>query len=101
MLPNRFMTPKAALLSAPITTNATTAINVGSGAIFAGILVNTAGSAWTAQVYSGNPSSGGTLVATIPITEVGPVDSPQLQCTGGLYIVTSGTTPGSVTVAFH
>ena len=101
MLPSTFMGPKAALLSAPITTNTTTTINVGSGAIFAGLLVNTAGSAWVTSIYDGNPSSGGGLLATIPISEVGPIESPLLQCTGGLYVVTSGTTPGSITVAFH
>lgn len=93
--------PRGAQVSAPITTSATTLINAGSNAIFAGLLVNTAGSAWNAEIYNGNPASGGVLLATIAADTVGPVASPLLQCPNGLYVVTAGTTAGSVNVAYY
>ena len=96
-----WMKPKGAQVSAPIITSTTTLINIGSGVIFSGLLVNTAGSAWNAQIYNGNPASGGVLLATIPCNAVGPVASPLLNCPNGLYVVTAGTTAGSVNVAFY
>jgi hypothetical protein len=93
--------PVGAQLSAAITSNATTTINVGSKAVFAGLVVTTAGSAWNAEIYNGNPSSGGTLLATIPCDTQGVIASPYLRCPQGLYVVTSGTTAGSVSVAFY
>ena len=93
--------PVGAQLSAAITSNATTTINVGSKAVFAGLSVNTAGSAWNAEIYNGNPSSGGSLLATIPCNTQGVIPSPLLRCPQGLYVVTSGTTAGSVSVAFY
>lgn len=102
-MPQHFpwMQPKGAHLSAAITTSATTEINSGSGSIFAGLSVATAGSAWNAEIYNGNPSSGGVLLATIACDTVGVVPSPLLNCPNGLYVVTAGTTPGSVSVAFY
>ena len=96
-----FMKPHGSTQSSPVTTNATTTINIGSGAIFQGVIVNTAGTAWQAEVYSGNPSSGGVLLATIPCNTVGPIASPSCACPGGLYVVTSGTTPGNLTVCYN
>ncbi len=94
-------TPIGAQVSAAIDSNATTLINSGKGAVFSGILVGTAGSAWEAAIYNGNPSSGGTLLTTISANAVGPVVSPLLRCPQGLYVVTSGTTAGSLTVAYY
>ena len=93
--------PVGAQLSAAITSNTTTMINVGSKAVFAGLSVNTAGSAWNAEIYNGNPASGGSLLATIPCNTQGVIPSPLLRCPQGLYVVTSGTTAGSVSVAFY
>lgn len=90
--------PLGAQVSAAITTNATTQI---SGRVFSGILVGTAGSAWNAEIYNGNPASGGTLLTTISADAVGPVACPILACPQGLYVVTSGTTAGSLTVAYY
>ena len=96
-----WMKPKGAQLSPAIITNATTLINSGSGAVFAGLSVATAGSAWNAEIYNGNPTSGGVLLTTIACDTVGPVATPLLQCPNGLYVVTAGTTAGSVAIAFY
>jgi hypothetical protein len=88
-------------LSAAITTNATTTINSGNAAVFVGASVGTAGSAWTAAVYNGNPTSGGVLLATLSGDAVGPVVSPPLACPNGLYVVTAGTTAGSIQIAYE
>lgn len=93
--------PLGAQVSAAITTNTTTNVANGALAVFAGILVNTAGSAWNVEIYNGNPSSGGVLLATISADTVGPVASPLLRCPNGLYVVTSGTTAGSINVAYY
>ena len=93
--------PLGAQISAAITTNATTSIASGASTVFSGILVGTAGSAWNAEIYNGNPASGGTLLTTISADAVGPVACPILACPQGLYVVTSGTTPGSLTVCFY
>ena len=90
--------PLGAQVSAAITTNDTTQI---SGKKFAGILVGTAGSAWNAEIYNGNPANGGTLLTTISADAVGPVSCPLLACPQGLYVVTSGTTAGSLTVCYY
>lgn len=88
-------------LSPDITTNATTTINSGDAAVFVGASVGTAGSAWTAAIHNGNPSSGGVLLATLSGDAVGPVVSPPLACPNGLYVVTSGTTAGSIQIAYE
>ena len=93
--------PLGAQISSAITTNATTVVNTGSNAVFSGLLVGTAGSAWNAEIYNGNPSSGGTLLTTISADAVGPVACPLLGCPQGLYVVTSGTTAGSLTVCYY
>ena len=88
-------------LSAAITTNATTTINSGDAAVFVGASVGTAGSAWTAAIYNGDPSGSGVLLATLSGDAVGPVVSPPLACPNGLYVVTSGTTAGSIQIAYE
>lgn len=93
--------PIGTQVSAAITTNATTEINSGSNAVFSGLLVGTAGTAWNAAIYNGNPTSGGTLLVTIGANAVGPVACPLLACPQGLYVVTSGTTPGSLTICYY
>ena len=98
---HNFKNPNGAQVSSPIATNTTTLINSGSGSTFAGALVNAAGSGWTAEIYNGNPASGGVLLTTIPGDTVQPVPSPYLRCPNGLYVVTAGTTAGSLNVAFY
>ena len=93
--------PLGAQVSAAISTNTTTEINGGKNAVFSGILVGTAGSAWNAEIYNGNPASGGILLVTISADAVGPVACPLLGCPQGLYVVTSGTTAGSLTVCYY
>ena len=93
--------PLGAQISSAITTNATTVVNTGSNAVFSGLLVGTAGSAWNAAIYNGNPASGGVLLATLSADAVGPVVSPPLACPNGLYVVTSGTTAGSIQIAYE
>ena len=88
-------------LGAAISTNTTTTINSGDAAVFVGASVGTAGSAWTAAIYNGNPASGGVLLATLSGDAVGPVVSPPLACPNGLYVVTSGTTAGSIQIAYE
>ena len=90
-----------AQLSAAITTNATTLINQGSGAIFAGAVVATAGSAWTLEIYNGNPTSGGVLLTTISSSKPGGLTSPLLACPQGLYVETSNITAGSLSVCYY
>ena len=96
-----FMQPKPSQLSPAITANATTLINSGSGDIFNGVIVNTAGTFWTIEAYNGNPASGGRLLGTFSGDTVGPVLSPAINCKNGLYVTTSGTTPGSVVVCYN
>jgi len=77
-----------------ITTNASTQVKTGTG-IFFGFSVNTAGSAWTATVYDGTDTSG-KLLYTIDLNTVGPVVTPPTIFNTGLFVVTAGTTAGSV-----
>ena len=93
--------PRGAQLSAAITTNTTTTVNLGSGAIFAGAVVATAGSARNLEIYNGNPGSGGVLLVTVSADATGPINSPLLSCPQGLYVVSAGTTPGSAQIAFY
>ena len=93
--------PVGAQLSAAITTNATTVVNQGTGAIFSGAVVATAGSAWTLEIYNGNPTSGGVLLVTLSADAVGPITSPLLRCPQGLYVVSAGTTAGSAQIAYY
>ena len=93
--------PVGAQLSAAITTNVTTLVNQGSGAIFAGAVVATAGSAWNLEIYNGNPTAGGVLLVTLSADAVGPITSPLLRCPQGLYVVSAGTTAGSAQIAYY
>lgn len=96
-----FMQPKPSSLSPAIISNTTTLISIGSGCVFNGLLIGVAGTSWTIQAFNGNPSSGGRLLGTFSGDVVGPVISPMLACPNGLYVVTSGTTPGSVVVCYN
>ncbi len=93
--------PRGAQISAAITTNTTTLINSGKNAVLAGLLVATAGTAWTAEIYNGNPTSGGVLLVTLSGDAVGAVPTPLLACPQGLYVVTAGTTAGNLTIAYY
>lgn len=93
--------PIGAQVSAAITTNATTLINAGPQAILAGYTVTSAGSAWTIQFYNGNPGSGGVALTPALTIAVGVIPTIHYRAPKGLYAVTAGTTPGSLTVAFY
>jgi hypothetical protein len=93
--------PLGAQVSAAITTNATTMVASGTRGVFSGLLVNTAGSAWVVQVYDGDPAGSGVLLVTLSGDTAGAVLSPLLRCPSGVYIVTSGTTAGSLNVAYY
>ncbi len=90
--------PLGAQVSSAIDSNTTTQI---PGRVFAGLLVGTAGDAWEAAIYNGNPASGGTLLVTLSADTVGAVPCPLLACPQGLYIETSGTTAGSLTATYY
>lgn len=77
-----------------ITANASTQVKTGTGILF-GLSVNTAGSAWTASIYDGT-STAGQLLYTVDLNTVGPVVFPPTIFNTGLFIVTAGTTAGSV-----
>lgn len=77
-----------------ITTNASTQVKTGPG-ILMGLSVNTAGSSWTATIYDGTSTSG-TLLYTVDLNTVGPIIFPNTIFNTGLFIVTAGTTAGSV-----
>ena len=77
-----------------ITTNADTQVKTGPGILF-GFSVNTAGSAWTAAVYDGTSASG-KLLYTLSLDTPGPIVTPPTIFNTGLFIVTAGTTAGSV-----
>lgn len=92
--------PLGANVSPAITTNATTSINVGRKSVLSGYISTNAGSAWTVQFFNGNPGSGGiALGPAIPVV-AGFAALPLLGTPLGLYAVTAGTTPGSLTVAY-
>ncbi len=93
--------PLGAQVSAAITTNTTTTINTGSGSVLAGYIVNNAGSAWTVQFYNGVPGSGGVALGPAITAAVGFFELPKLGAPNGLYVVTAGTTAGSLTVAYY
>ena len=89
--------PLGAALSTAITTNTNTQIKTGPG-VLTGLSVITAGTAWTATIYDGTSASG-TELAVVDLNTVGPITFPVLRFTTGLFIVTAGTTAGSVKVA--
>ena len=84
----------AAHVGTAITTNASTQVKKGPG-ILMGLSVNTAGSAWEATIYDGTSASG-TLLYTVSLDTVGPITFPMTIFNTGLFILTSGTTAGSV-----
>lgn len=80
-----------------IISNATTLIRSGTGGILRGITVNNAGSTWVITIYDD--------ITAVAAHKVGTITSPLQQeylydaaLTNGLTIVTSGTTPGDITV---
>ena len=89
--------PLGAPLSAAITTNASTQVKTGGGVLL-GLSVLTAGSAWAATIYDGT-STAGLELATVALDAVGPIAFPPLRFVTGLFVVTAGTTAGSVKVA--
>lgn len=84
----------AAHIGSAITANANTQVKTGAGILY-GLSVNTAGSAWVATIYDGTSASG-TLLYTVDLNAVGPIVTPPTIFNIGLFIVTSGTTAGSV-----
>jgi hypothetical protein len=84
-----------------INSNATTVLKVGVGPLQS-ITVNNAGSAWTVQVFDNTsanaPAIAGSTAFTVPAA--GSNLRYNAHFNTGLTIVTSGTTPGSLTVTF-
>lgn len=85
-------------LSSAITTNTGTQVKTTGGTLM-GVIVNTAGTSWTATLYDGTSSSG-TLLGTVSLNAVGPISFPGLGFKTGLFVQPAGTTPGSFTVAY-
>jgi hypothetical protein len=84
---------------AHITTNATTVLRgTATGGILKRIVINTAGSAWTATIYD-NTAGSGDVIAVVSLNAQNSLEY-ELQYTRGLTIVTSGTTPGDLTVVY-
>src|SRR5579859_7109995 len=80
-----------------ITSNATNNAIVGrAGGVFHGIMVNTAGSAWTATIWD-SITAAGTKIGTASLNTQVLLTFDALLTTG-LTIVTAGTTPGDITV---
>lgn len=80
-----------------INTNATTVIRSGVG-VFQGLTINAAGTTWVVAMYDDISAVAAHRIGTI----TGPVAGGQYlyncELTNGLCIVTSGTTPGDLTV---
>jgi hypothetical protein len=93
--------PIGAQISPAIIANTTTPINSGNRAVLAGYVCTDAGSAWTVEFYNGNPASGGLSLGPAITLAVGSFPALQLAAPGGLYAVTSGTTAGSVQIAYY
>jgi len=83
--------------SARINSNATTVVKNSTGILHL-ITVNKAGTAWTITVYD-NTQGSGEIIALIDGTSVGSF-AYNTYFETGLTIVTSGTTPGDITVAY-
>lgn len=77
-----------------ITTNTGTQVKTGPGVLL-GLSVLTAGTAWTVDIYDGTSASGSHLFHVTADT-VGPVTFAPTRFVSGLFVVTAGTTPGSV-----
>lgn len=93
--------PIGAQTSAAITTNATTTINLGKRAVLAGYTATSAGSAWTVQFYNGDPGASGVALTPAITVAAGSFPLVQYRAPNGLYAVTAGTTPGSLTVQYY
>lgn len=89
--------PLGAALSTAITTDTNTQVKTGGGVLM-GMSVLVAGSAWTATIYDGTSASG-TELYTVALDTVGPIVFPPTRFVTGLFVVTAGTTAGSVKVA--
>jgi len=83
--------------SARINSNATTVVKSSPGILHL-ITVNKAGSAWTITIYD-NTQGSGEIIAQIDGTSIGSFAF-NVYFETGLTIVTSGTTPGDITVAY-
>jgi hypothetical protein len=87
-----------------IHTNATTTIisaiglGVPPSGILLGLFVNNPGASWQAIVYDG-PAANNVIVATW-VTGTSPSLTYRVRLKSGLVVVTSGTTPGSLTVSW-
>jgi hypothetical protein len=87
-----------------IHTNTTTTIisAIGLGVppfgILLGLFVNNPGASWQAIVYDG-PAANNVIVATW-VTGTSPSLTYKVRLKSGLVVVTSGTTPGSLTVSW-
>lgn len=82
---------------AHITTNTTTTVKSGAGTL-QNIVINNPGSAWVATVYD-NTAGSGTVIAVISAA-AGQTLPYNLRFSAGLTIVTTGTTPGDMTVIY-
>jgi hypothetical protein len=92
-----------------ITTNTTTVIlpNLSGSiaippiGILGGIFIGNPGSAWLIQVYDcvSGAQAAANLISAFTAAANNPWNLPPLRLTAGLSIVTSGTTPGDMTVA--
>ena len=92
--------PVGANLSAAITTNTTTAIQTGKSAVMVGYVATNAGSAWTIEFYNGDPAGSGVSLGPAVTVAAGFVPLLNLRAPNGLYVVTAGTTAGSLKVAY-
>lgn len=69
----------------------------GSVGLFGGLRINAPGTGWTITVQDG---PGGAVVAVYTPSAPMPADDVPIQMQVGLSIVTTGATPGDVTVAY-
>ena len=83
--------------SARINSNATTVIKNSPGVLHL-ITVNKAGAVWTITVYD-NTEGSGEVIAQIDGTSIGSFAF-NVFFEKGLTIITSGTTPGDITVSY-
>jgi hypothetical protein len=81
-----------------ITTNTTTTVKSGAGVLHS-VSVNTKGATETAQMYD-NTAGSGTKIGLIDVTLTQDTLIYDLQFQTGLTIVTAGTTPADITVAW-
>lgn len=82
-----------------ITTNATTTLATKGPTTLHAIIVNNPGTTWVVTVYDNNAGSG-TKIGTITGPIAGGNYIYDVDCANGLTIVTTGATPGDITVSF-